>query len=112
MHQLRSSDMTIFQLYSALETSSIFYLIVPIRDVYRYQKSIRYVSSTHCFYTRHVSSILICSKYQDKQVPVLMTDPPEPHFNMCTTSQDSGLVRNGTQESVWSGMGSLFGQKR
>ena len=59
-------------------------------DVYRYQKSIRYVSSIHCFDTRYVSSILICSKHQDKQVPVLMTGPPEPHFS------DSPLVRNGT----------------
>ena len=31
------------------------------------------------------------------QGPVLMTGPPEPHFNMCTTSQDSGQVRNSTQ---------------
>ena len=70
------------------------------RDVYRYQKSIRYVSSIHCFDTRYVSSILICSKYQDKQVPVLMTGPPEPHFNMCKTTQDYGLVRNSAQESI------------
>ena len=67
------------------------------RDVYRYLNFIQYVSSIHCFDTRCVSSILICSKYQDKQVPVLMTGPPKPHFNMCTTSQDSGLVQNSTQ---------------
>ena len=48
--------------------------------VYRYQKSIQYVSSIHCFDTRYVLSILICSIYQDNKVPVLMTCPPEPHF--------------------------------
>ena len=36
-------------------------------------------------------------KNQDKQVPVLMTGPPKPHFDTCTTSQDSGLVRNSAQ---------------
>ena len=30
------------------------------RDVYRYQNSIRYVSSIHCFDTRYVLSMLIC----------------------------------------------------
>ena len=74
-------------------------------DVYRHQKSIRYISSIHCFDTRYVSSMLICSKYQDKQVPVLMTGPPEPHFNMCTTTQDYGVVQNSAQESIleWNG---------
>ena len=34
-----------------------------------------------------------------------MTGPPEPHFNMCTTTQDYGLVRNSAQESIleWNG---------
>ena len=77
---------------------SLFTSIIA-RDVYRYQKSIRYVSSIHCFDTRYVSSMLICSKYQDKQVPVLMTGPPEPHFNKCTTSLDSGVEPNSTQSN-------------
>ena len=71
-----------------LDMSKVF----DSRDVYSNQKSIRYVSSIHCFDIRYVSLILICSKYQDKQVRVLMTGPPEPHFDMCTTSQDSGLA--------------------
>ena len=50
------------------------------RDEYRYLKSIRYVSSIHSFDTRFVLSILICSKYQDNQIPALMTGPPEAHY--------------------------------
>ena len=44
--------------------------------------------------------MLICSKYQDEQVPVLMTSPPEPHFNMRTTIHDYGVVRNSAQEWI------------
>ena len=29
-----------------------------------------------------------------------MTGPPEPHFNMCTTSQGSGLERHVTQSPI------------
>ena len=34
-----------------------------------------------------------------------MTGPPEPHFNMCTTTQDYGVVLNSAQESIleWNG---------
>ena len=39
-----------------------------------------------------------------------MTGPPEPHFNMCTTSQDSPLVRNGTQSQFVVEWVVLFGQ--
>ena len=40
-----------------------------------------------------------------------MTGPPEHHFTMCSTSQDSCLVRNSTQESVKSGTDGLFWPK-
>ena len=78
--------------------------------MYCYQKSIRYISLIHCCDSRYVSSILICSNHQDKQVPVLMTGPTEPHFDMCTTSQDSCLVRNGTQSQFVVEWVVLFGQ--
>ena len=34
-----------------------------------------------------------------------MTGPPKPHFDMCTTTQDYGLVQNSAQESIleWNG---------
>ena len=39
-----------------------------------------------------------------------MTGPPEPHFNMCTTTQDYGVVRNSAQESIleWNGWSFLI----
>ena len=68
------------------------------RDGYHYQKSIRYASSIYCFDSRYALSILICQKYKEKQeLPLLMTGPPVPHFNMCKTSQDCDLVWNSTQ---------------
>ena len=40
------------------------------------------------------------SKHQDKQVPVLMTGPPKPRFNVRPISQDSCLVPNGEVTEV------------
>ena len=70
-----------------------------------------YRSSIHCFHTWYVSSILICLKYQDKQVAVLITGLPKPRFNMCTTLQDSHLVRNGTQSQFGVEWVVFFGHK-
>ena len=84
--------------------------MVLTRGVYRYKKSIGYVSTIHCFDTRYVSSMLICSYHQDKHFPVLMTGPLEPHFNMCTTLQDSPSAK-WHPESVCSGLGSLIWSK-
>ena len=39
-----------------------------------------------------------------------MTGPPEPHFNMCTTSQDSHLVQIGTQSQFGVEWVVFFGQ--
>ena len=49
--------------------SNYFKKSLMVRDVYRYQKSILYVLSIHCFDKRYVSSKLICSKYQANKFP-------------------------------------------
>ena len=51
-----------------------------------------------------------CSKYQDKHVAVLSTGPPKPRFNICTTLQDSSVVRNGTQNQFGVEWVVFFGQ--
>ena len=86
-------------------------VLVSARDVYCYQNSKQYISSIHCFDTRYVSSILISSKYQDKQVAVLMTGPPKPRSIMCTTLKDSRLAQNGTQSQFGVEWVAFFGQK-
>ena len=51
----------------------------------------RYMVSIHDMYRRYlfVQNIKTSSSVDD--------GPPEPYFNMCTTLQDSGLVRNCAQ---------------
>ena len=70
---------------------------VSSRDVYHYQNSIRFILLIHCFNTRYVSSILISSKCQDRQVRVLLTVPSNLCFNVRMTLWRSCQVQNCTQ---------------
>ena len=65
-----------------------------IVTISRYDTYHRYIVSIPDMHRRY---LFVHLRYQDKQVPVLTTGPPEPHLDMCITSQDSGLVRNSTQ---------------
>ena len=87
-------------------STSVF--LLKTRDVYHYQNLIQYVSQIHCFNNQYVSSILISSKQQDKQVPALLTGLHKPCFNVHTTWQDSCPAQNGTQSQSLCGIGCLF----
>ena len=107
VNAVKRFDITVLRSFWTINANILYETIVHctiFRDVYHSENAIRYVPAIHCFNIRYISSILISSKWRDKQVPVLLTDLSELPFNVRTIAWDSHLVQNDT----WSHIGNKW----